>query len=119
MTSFDSNGKGNLTFIKIPTPEETAAGKKIVPVEHCLELMNEGVSEAELVKAVSGSVNLWDGKTYSVLTRILVSTKIDAIFWILTTSRFLQKSSMLISIQDSRLLSSCQMHILHTLTIRI
>lgn len=75
LTSFDSDGKGNLTFIKIPTPEEIAAGKKNVPIEHCLELMNEGVSEAELVKAVSGSVNLWDGKTSSVLTRILVSTK--------------------------------------------
>lgn len=75
LTSFDSDGKGNLTFIKTPTPEEIEAGKKIVPVEHCLELMNEGISEAGLVKAVSGSVNLWDGKTSSVLTRILVSTK--------------------------------------------
>ncbi len=80
LTSFDSDGKGNLTFIKISTPEETAAGKKNVPIEHCLELMNEGVSEAELVKAVSGSVNLWDGKTYSVLTRILVSTKDRMLF---------------------------------------
>ncbi len=75
LTSFDSDGKGNLTFIKIPTPEEIAADKKIVPVEHCMELMNDGISEADLVKAVCGSANLWDGKTSSVLKRILVSTK--------------------------------------------
>ena len=29
LTSFDSDGKGNLTFIKTPTPEEIEAGKKI------------------------------------------------------------------------------------------
>ena len=75
LTSFDSDGKGNLTFIKIRTPEEIAAGKQVVPVEHCMELMNDGISESELVKAVMGSANLWDGKTSSVLKRILVSTK--------------------------------------------
>ncbi len=75
LTSFDADGKGNLTFIKIPTAEEIAAGKEVVPVEHCVELMNEGFSEAELVKAISGEQNLWDGKTSSVLKRILVSTK--------------------------------------------
>ncbi len=74
LTSFDADGKGNLTFIKIPTTEEIEAGKVITPVEHCVELMNDGFSEASLVKAVSGSVNLWDGKTSSVLKRILVST---------------------------------------------
>lgn len=74
LTSFDADGKGNLTFIKIPTTEEIAAGKEIVPVEHCVELMNEGFSEANLVKAVSGTAYLWDGKTQSVLKRILVST---------------------------------------------
>ncbi len=74
LTSFDADGKGNLTFIKIPTTEEIEAGKEVVPVEHCVELMNEGFSEANLVKAISGSVNLWDGKTSSVLKRILVST---------------------------------------------
>ena len=75
LTSFDADGKGNLTFIKIPTTEEIAAGKTIVPVEHCMHLMNEDISEDDLVKAVSGSVNLWDGTTSSVLKRILVSTK--------------------------------------------
>ncbi len=75
LTSFDADGKGNLTFIKIPTAEEAAAGKETVPVEHCFHLMNEDISEDDLVKAVSGSVNLWDGTTYSVLSRILVSTK--------------------------------------------
>jgi hypothetical protein len=80
LTSFDADGKGNLTFIKIPTPEEIEAGKTIVPVEHCLTLMNEDISEDDLVKAVSGSVNLWDGTTSSVLSRILVSTKESCYF---------------------------------------
>ncbi len=74
LTSSDADGKGNLTFIKIPTPEETAAGKETAPIEHCLHLMNENVSEDDLVKAFCGEVNLWDGKNLSVLKRVLVST---------------------------------------------
>lgn len=37
ITSSDADGKGNLSFVKILTPEEIAAGEKEVVVEHCME----------------------------------------------------------------------------------
>jgi len=70
LTSTDADGKGNLSFVKILTPEEIAAGQKEVVMQHCLSTMNEGVSEDGLIKAVSGSVTFPKD-----VTRILVSTK--------------------------------------------
>lgn len=70
LTSTDADGKGNLSFIKILTPEEKAEGTKELVIEHCLSSQNTGVSEDGLVKAVSGSVTFPKD-----VTRILVSTK--------------------------------------------
>lgn len=70
LTSTDADGKGNLSFIKVMTPEEKAEGNTEMIVEHCLSSQNEGVSEDGLVKAVQGTIS-YPGD----LTRILVSTK--------------------------------------------
>lgn len=70
LTSTDADGKGNLSFIKVLTPEEKAAGTKEIVMEHCLEAMNEDYSEDGLIKAVIGKVT-WPKD----LTRVLVSTK--------------------------------------------
>lgn len=69
ITSTDANGKGNLAFVKILTPEEIAAGKTSVVIEHSLEKMNEGYSEDGLVSAVLGTVT-WP----KTVRRVLVST---------------------------------------------
>lgn len=52
LTTTNSDGKGNLTFVKILTPEEIAAGQKNVIMENCMEKMNEGVSEQGLLASV-------------------------------------------------------------------
>lgn len=70
LTSTDADGKGNLSFVKVLTPEEKAAGTKEIVMEHCLEAMNDGYSEDGLIKAVIGTVS-WPKD----LTRVLVSTK--------------------------------------------
>lgn len=75
ITSSDADGKGNLSFVKILTPEEIAAGEKEVVVEHCMEKINEDVSEDGLLKAFIATANLWDGSHSSVLKRVLVSTQ--------------------------------------------
>lgn len=70
LTSTDADGKGNLNFIKVMTPEEKAEGNTEMIVEHCLSSQNEGVSEDGLVKAVQCTISYPRD-----LTRILVSTK--------------------------------------------
>lgn len=70
LTSTDADGKGNLSFVKMMTPEEIAEGNTEMVVEHCLSSQNEGISEDGLVKAVQGSVTFPND-----VTRILVSTK--------------------------------------------
>lgn len=70
LTSTDADGKGNLSFVKIMTPEEIAEGNTEMVVEHCLSSQNEGISEDGLVKAVQGTISYPRD-----LTRILVSTK--------------------------------------------
>lgn len=69
LTSTDADGKGNLAFVKILTPEEVAEGQKPVIIEHSLETMNEGYSEQGLIRAVIGTVT-WP----KVIKRVLVST---------------------------------------------
>lgn len=70
LTSTDADGKGNLSFVKMMTPEEIAEGNTEMVVEHCLSSQNEGISEDGLVKAVQGTISYPRD-----LTRILVSTK--------------------------------------------
>lgn len=70
LSSVDADGKGNLSFVKVLTPEEIAAGTKEVVMEHCMTRQNPNISEDGLVKAVSGT------ETYpATVTRIMVSTK--------------------------------------------
>lgn len=52
LTSTNADGKGNLTFVKILTPEEIAAGSGNVIMENFMEKMNEGVTEQGLVNSV-------------------------------------------------------------------
>lgn len=75
LTSTDADGKGNLSFVKILTPEEIAAGEKEVVVEHCMETINEGYSEDGLLRAMTGTQSLWDGQHSSSVSRVLVSTQ--------------------------------------------
>lgn len=70
LTSTDADGRGNLVFVKTLTPEETAAGKQNVIIEHSFEAMNEGFSEDGLVGAITATVS-WPKS----LTRVLLSTK--------------------------------------------
>lgn len=70
LTSTDADGKGNLSFVKILTSEEIAAGQKEVVLEHCLNRMNPEISEDNLVKAVLGTVT-WPKS----ITRVMVSTE--------------------------------------------
>ena len=69
LTSTDADGKGNLAFVKILTPEEVAEGQKQVVIEHSLETMNKGYSEQGLLSAVIGTVT-WP----KTIKRVLVST---------------------------------------------
>lgn len=52
ISSQDADGSGNLTFVKILTPEEIAAGQSDVIMEHCMEKMNSGVTEKGLINSV-------------------------------------------------------------------
>ena len=80
LTSTDADGKGNLSFVKILTPEEIAEGKKEVVMEHCLNKVNEDVSEDGLVKAVVATQSIWDGHSSTPLTRVFVSTQTRCYF---------------------------------------
>ncbi len=80
LTSTDADGRGNLSFVKILTPEEIAEGKKEVVMEHCLNKVNEEVSEDGLVKAVVATQSIWDGQKATPLTRVFVSTQTRCYF---------------------------------------
>ena len=71
LTTTNADGKGNLTFVKILTPEEIAAGKKEVIMENFMEKMNEGVSEQGLVNSIIKSFYIDYPKQ---ATRLCVST---------------------------------------------
>lgn len=75
LTSTDADGKGNLSFVKILTPEEKEEGTKELVVEHCLTSQNPEISEDGLVKATRGSVTFPKD-----LTRVFVSTKTHCYF---------------------------------------
>lgn len=76
ITSKDASGKGELSFVKVRTKEEIAAGKAPVVIRHCLESMNEGtVSEDNLVGCTMGSVSF-----PKRMTRLLVSMDDRAYF---------------------------------------
>lgn len=68
LVSNDENGSGNLAFIKTMTPEEIAAGKEQVYVEHTLELMNGMPHGRHLQNVVLGTIS-WP----KALTRVLAS----------------------------------------------
>lgn len=70
LISSDESGNGNLTFVKILTPEEEAEGVTEVVLEHSLELMNEGYSEKGLLDVAIGSMRI---SYYDVLQRLLLS----------------------------------------------
>lgn len=66
LVSNDEQGNGNLAFIKIMTPEETAAGTPQIYMEHCVERMNEGVETGRLVGAVH-AVSTWPKTVHRLL----------------------------------------------------
>lgn len=68
LTANDTDGHGNLTFVKVMTPEEVQAGRPQVIVEHALEYVNGLQDVPELLNAVTGQIT-WP----KVLTRVLVS----------------------------------------------
>ncbi|MDY5432785.1 PKD-like family lipoprotein [Bacteroides pyogenes] len=68
--SKDAEGKGNLSFVKMLTPEEIAEGKEPVIIQHCLRQMNESISEDNLLNCALGSVT-WPKS----LTRVIVCMK--------------------------------------------
>ncbi len=72
LSATDADGKGNLTFVKILTPEEEAAGTGDVVMEHAMERMNENLSEEGLVGAITCSYSNYPSPD---VTRLLVSTK--------------------------------------------
>lgn len=74
LVSNDEAGNGNLAFVKIMTPEEIEAGKDQVYVEHCLELMNEGTEEKNLVGVVNFSGSIWTGSGSISYNRLIVSS---------------------------------------------
>lgn len=80
LASTDADGHGNLSFVKILTPEEIANGQKEVVMEHCLSKVNEEVSEDGLVTALVATQNIWNGSTSTPLTRVLVSTQTRCYF---------------------------------------
>jgi hypothetical protein len=86
LVSNDENNNGNLAFIKTMSAEEIAAGQSQVYMEHCLSLMNEGVSDGHLVNAFLAKT------TYpKTLTRLLVSTETSAYFLELNTFTILSE----------------------------
>ena len=68
LVSSTESGVGNLAFIKTMTPEETAAGKPQVVMQHCFERMNGGLKETTL-RGVALTTLTWP----TTLTRLLVS----------------------------------------------
>lgn len=70
LSATDADGSGNLTFLKILTPEEEAAGTGEVVMEHALSRMNEGVSEQGLVGVLTCSYSNYPSPD---ITRLLVS----------------------------------------------
>lgn len=77
LTATDADGAGNLTFVKVLTPEEEAAGTGDIIVEHALEKTNEGVSEQGLVGAQTGSYYL---RGTGDVTRLIISTQDSCYF---------------------------------------
>lgn len=71
LVSANESGEGNLTFVKIMTPEEEAAGASQVYMEHCLKSMNNDLSESTLRNAVLGTATTSTGGS---VDRLLVST---------------------------------------------
>lgn len=72
LTSTDADGKGNLVFVKIMTPEEIAAGQEPVIMEHSMEKMNSNVSENGLINAILCKLQLGYNE---YLTRLCVATE--------------------------------------------
>lgn len=66
LVSNDEEGNGNLAFIKIMTPEETAAGTPQICMEHCVERMNEGVETGRLVGAIH-AISTWPKEVHRLL----------------------------------------------------
>ena len=60
LTSTDADGKGNLAFVKILTPEEVAEGQKQVVIEHSLEIHK--VEEETGLRVVGAMYHLEDGR---------------------------------------------------------
>ena len=70
LVSNDPQGKGNLAFIKIMTPEEIAAGIPQISMEHIIERMNENISLRNIKGAIRGVIT-WP----TTVHRILASTE--------------------------------------------
>lgn len=68
LVSNDDEGNGNMAFVKVMTPEETAAGVKQVMQEHCFARMNDGVSIKNLKNVLLGTIT-WP----KTITRLIVS----------------------------------------------
>lgn len=81
LVSTDENDNGNVAFVKIMTPEEVSAGIEQVYMEHCIERMNDGVSEKGLRNVVLGTIT-WP----STISRIIAAT--DEKCYFLDPNRF-------------------------------
>lgn len=69
LVSADEADNGNVAFVKIMTPEEIENGVEQIYMEHCLEQMNEGVSEKGLRNVVLGTVT-WPATINRVIASV-------------------------------------------------
>lgn len=77
LSATDADGSGNLTFVKVLTPEEQAAGTGDIIIEHALEKTNKGVSEKGLVGVLTGT---YYNDSWAEVTRLMVSTQDSCYF---------------------------------------
>lgn len=79
LVSNDENGKSNMAFVKVMTPEEIAAGAEQVYIEHSIERMNEGVSVGKLIDC-SLQTQEYEDWRLGKFTRLLTLTDDECLF---------------------------------------
>lgn len=68
----NESGKGNLTFVKIQTADEIAAGEAPVIIEDAYGKMNGGAESGKLLGMLRSSVSVWDGRKSQTINRLVL-----------------------------------------------
>lgn len=79
LVSNDENGKPNLAFVKVMTPEETESGMEQVYMENCIERMNGNVTMTGLVDCALQTQDYEDWRL-GKFTRLLIITENQCVF---------------------------------------